>query len=289
MPTDENLCARGCSIVSWCSICHSACEMSTHLFLDCAFASAIWSWVSITLGFTVNTSFPMDLVLGCPFISSQLCELYIACIVHTLHTIWMARNVLIYHHSKVTVQAAITKIRTAVTLSCSSATGIIFHVSDELAILRNFHVDPRYGPAPLWQPPSYVGSNTGAYLGSFSCKLSSSSVLHTELMAIVLAIEKAFEHGWNKLWVESDSTIAIQVTKDHSMVPWDLRNRWSNCLSKNMQLLFSHTYREGNSCADKLANHGHQVTGFHWWVSLPSFIREEFSKDRCSLPCYRFT
>jgi ribonuclease HI len=159
------------------------------------------------------------------------------------------------------------KIRTAVTLSCSSATGGITHDNAEMPILRNFNVAPRYGPAPrittvLWQPPSYgwikVNSDgsvnglmsacgaifrdsSGAYLASFSCKLQSTSALHTELMAIILAIDKAFERGWSKLWVESDSKVAIQVTKDHSMVHWDLRNRWSKCFCKNMQLLFSHT------------------------------------------------
>jgi hypothetical protein len=37
-------------------------------------------------------------------------------------------------------------------------------------------------------------------------------------MAFILAIEKDFERGWSKLSVESNSKVAIQVTKDHSMV-----------------------------------------------------------------------
>ncbi|MCI10669.1 hypothetical protein A2U01_0031763 [Trifolium medium] len=30
-----------------------------------------------------------------------------------------------------------------------------------------------------------------------------------------------------RLWVESDSRIAIQATKTHLQVPWDLCNRYS--------------------------------------------------------------
>jgi ribonuclease HI len=61
--------------------------------------------------------------------------------------------------------------------------------------------------------------SSGAYKGGFSNKLEFSSVLHVELMAIILAIETAFSKGWMHLWMESDSQVAIRASKDHSIVP----------------------------------------------------------------------
>jgi ribonuclease HI len=106
-------------------------------------------------------------------------------------------------------------------------------------------------------------------------------------MAIILAIEHALARGWLHIWVESDSQVAIRATKDHTIVPWDLRNRWSNCFSHHMHILFSHIFREGNCCADKLANHGHLIPGFLWWDSLPLFVRDDFLRDRFGLVNYR--
>ncbi|MCI14817.1 RNA-directed DNA polymerase (Reverse transcriptase) [Trifolium medium] len=117
-------------------------------------------------------------------------------------------------------------------------------------------------------------------LGGFSCRLNVSSVLHTELLAIIIAIEQAHERGWFHVWVESHSQISIQATKDHSIVPWDIHNRWLNCFWLNMQIIFSHTFREGNSCADKLASHGLSIVNFQWWSSLPHFAYDDFIKDR---------
>jgi ribonuclease HI len=123
-----------------------------------------------------------------------------------------------------------------------------------------------------------------AYKGGFSSKLEYSTVLHAELMAIILAMEMALTKGWLRLWVESDSQVAIRASKDHSIVPWDLWNCWRNCFSRQMQLLFSHIYKEGNSCIDKLAAHGHVITDFHWWDVMPPLTYDDFLFD-----CLGFT
>lgn len=57
-----------------------------------------------------------------------------------------------------------------------------------------------------------------------------------------------------------------------------LRNRWKNCLqlTKQMSFIFSHIYREGNTCADKLAVYGTIIDCFVWWDLIPMFISEDF-------------
>jgi hypothetical protein len=47
MPTDENLRKRGCVTVSICVLCMSDYESTTHLFLTCPFAAALWNWLGI--------------------------------------------------------------------------------------------------------------------------------------------------------------------------------------------------------------------------------------------------
>lgn len=55
-----------------------------------------------------------------------------------------------------------------------------------------------------------------------------------------------------------------------------------------ISILSLHIFREGNCCAEKLANHGHEIANVFWWDSLPSFLREDFFRDRFGLPNYRF-
>lgn len=91
--------------------------------------------------------------------------------------------------------------------------------------------------------------------------------------------------------MESDSQLIILALGNSDLVPWTLKNRWLNCveLTKGMRFTFSHIYREGNACADKLAEFGLLNLGFRWWDSIPDFIIEDFSQNRNGLPSYRFT
>jgi ribonuclease HI len=49
------------------------------------------------------------------------------------------------------------------------------------------------------------GDSTGGFMGGFSCRLHVTSVLHTKLLAFIIAIEQAHQWGWLHVWVESDS------------------------------------------------------------------------------------
>jgi hypothetical protein len=64
---------------------------------------------------------------------------------------------------------------------------------------------------------------------------------------------------------------------------------------ENILLLFlknfivSHIYREGNNCADSLANLGLGFDGFLWWQDAPNIIRQDLVKNMLGMPNYRFT
>lgn len=71
---------------------------------------------------------------------------------------------------------------------------------------------------------------------------------------------------------------------------WALKTGWSNIIHiiQSMRFVVSHVYRESNSCADSLANHGLSTPGFSWWSLVPPFIKEAFYRNRTGLPSYRF-
>jgi ribonuclease HI len=128
------------------------------------------------------------------------------------------------------------------------------------------------------------------HLGSFADFLGNANVFATELHGVMCAIEAAFDRGWHSLWVECDSKLAVLAFKSPNMVPWSLRNRWENCLFKtlSMNFMITHVFREGNHCADKLANLGLSLQNYVWWVDIPLVIREDYSRNMLGLPCFRF-
>jgi len=49
VPADENLCARGCNVVSYSNLCDKAMKTSQHLFWDYTFMKNCWGWLASTL------------------------------------------------------------------------------------------------------------------------------------------------------------------------------------------------------------------------------------------------
>lgn len=95
-----------------------------------------------------------------------------------------------------------------------------------------------------------------------------------------------FDKGWHNLWLESDSMLVIHYLQNRSLnPPWQIRNRWLNCLSmiSSMSFHFSHIYREGNEAADALANLGLLQDNLSWWESPPLAIRGFLYKDLCGV------
>jgi len=72
------------------------------------------------------------------------------------------------------------------------------------------------------------------------------------------AIETACRFNWKDIWVKTDSQLVVLALKDAKMVPWSIRNKWTNCLEAISKMIFfaSHIRGEGNTCADGLANIG---------------------------------
>ncbi|KAL3522371.1 hypothetical protein ACH5RR_015205 [Cinchona calisaya] len=81
---------------------------------------------------------------------------------------------------------------------------------------------------------------------------------YAEFWSIRFGLQIAKEKGLNKLILESDSKVVIDLLNNNCEIPPHVRaliaDYRSYCLG--IQGRFQHSYREGNFCADILANIG---------------------------------
>ncbi|GAU28861.1 hypothetical protein TSUD_21990 [Trifolium subterraneum] len=178
-------------------------------------------------------------------------------VLHVIHSIWLARNGVRFNNAKITAHAAKMKILTSIKHSAQLAAGV------STAAEKQANTD---GSVTVGSAASggLFRDYMANFRGAFVQKISGHYVLHSELTTLILAMEIAH-------------------------MPWDLRNRWSNCFMLGLTLKWSHICREGNACADKLANIGHLHTRTRWWESLPSMLQDDFLSDRLGIPQYRTT
>jgi ribonuclease HI len=111
-----------------------------------------------------------------------------------------------------------------------------------------------------------------------------------ELQGALRAIEVAHQMNWRNLWLETDSALVLLAfTNPNFHVPWSLRNRWQNALilTRQMNFIVTHIFREGNQVADTLANHGLNLNSIMFWNVLPLFIKDSYDKNMYGFTNYR--
>jgi len=313
MPTDNNLRSRGCVVVLVCNLCMKTDESSDHLFLHCDFASRLSDWIGVKLHCVIDSSSVASLLDCWPArCSSQVSDIFLAAILHTIHTIWWARNAV--RCSNVTPSFHSTKVRihSLIASSGNISKGKCLHSDfdflDSFAVKHNCR-NVKDIISVLWKAPSspWLKVNTygsviggqvacgglfrdylGTFRGAFYCNIGIQTVFYAEVLGIILAIEYAAQQGWRNIWLESDFTSALLIFSKPMLVPIMLRNRWHNARQLGIQVISSHIFREGNCCANKLANMGHDITSAVWIDTLPTSVGLDFFRDRCGLPNYRF-
>ncbi|XP_039683793.1 uncharacterized protein [Medicago truncatula] len=190
-----------------CPLCYNQAKSSTHLFLECAFSKTIWNWLGIKLQRSIPLASPSSLLSFIPQrCSSQLRDVLVAAIVHSVHAIWLARNVVRFNASSISLHATMAKITTMIAI----------RVRDIIPV--------------VWQPPTspWVKANTDGsvrnlmaacggvfrdsrrtFLGGFTSNLGIVSVFQAEIMGLILAMEYASSNSWTRLWLESDSSSVL--------------------------------------------------------------------------------
>lgn len=118
LPIDEKLQLRGCTLVSMCPLCSRNSESSIHLFLECPFSTSIWLWLGIKLQRTISRTSPAALLSCIPQrCSSQLRDVLVVAIVHTVHSIWLAQNAVRFNASSISLHATMAKISSMIAMS----------------------------------------------------------------------------------------------------------------------------------------------------------------------------
>ncbi|KAF1865677.1 hypothetical protein Lal_00021708 [Lupinus albus] len=130
---------------------------------------------------------------------------------------------------------------------------------------------------------------TGNYRGGFAAFFGITDSLFAEVQAAIMAIEIANKKGWKNIWLECDSTLVVDIFKGRGVVPWRLVNSWLRCIHgiSSMRFIVTHIFREGNTCADRLAAFGVTSKVYTWWDVIIRFIFEEFNRNRLGVPNYR--
>jgi len=100
-------------------------------------------------------------------------------------------------------------------------------------------------------------------------------------------MEYVAHHNWTRLWLETDSTGAVNAFKNPSLIPLRLHNHWHNCTHNGLMVICSHIYRQGNCCADTMAALGHTLDATTWYHIMSASLSVDFARDRHGLPNFR--
>jgi len=104
---------------------------------------ALWRWLGAQLNCYLSLSSVASLFDCVPRqCSSQLRDVFVAAIIHTVHAIWLARNSIRFSAPKVSIYNTMIKISSMVTLSGINSSGNC--LSSDIYILKNFLVSPSH-------------------------------------------------------------------------------------------------------------------------------------------------
>jgi hypothetical protein len=128
-------------------------------------------------------------------------------------------------------------------------------------------------------------------MGGFAENIGNKSVFFAEISEAIKTIEIAHQNHWLNFCFETDSVLVVKAFSNLSLILWSLRNRWMNYLliTRRMNFFSFTIYREGNVCADVLANLGLGLLEFTFWNISPLRVCNSFARDKSGLPNLRFT
>ncbi|XP_050907957.1 uncharacterized protein LOC127121518 isoform X2 [Lathyrus oleraceus] len=202
------------------------------------------------------------------FRSTQCKSLASSTIIHAFDLIWYCMNQLKLHNKVISWKAITYLILDAASFP-GNHTKVIASLTTCGGIFKNRH---------------------GVAMKCFASNYDRQYAFCVELLGNFLAIKITHKRGWRNLWLETDFKLVSLAFKNSSSIPWRLKNRWFNCLSilNDMNFIVSRIVREGNRCADKLANLGLSVVNDVLFDSCPSIILNDYSRNIIGLPNFRF-
>ena len=231
----------------------------------------MWKCIGLKLNRVVPLTSVLAILVCVPaHCSSQLRDVIVAAIVHTMYCIWLARNAFRFSSASPCIHSTLARITSMVALSGMLSNSNCINL--DVVVFNKFLIPPSFRRVKdialvVWKPPtiSWVKANTdgsgiyhnascggifrdfrGTFLGCFASNVGRGSVFDAEILGLIFAMEFVAKHNWNRLWLECDSTSVVHAFKNPDVVPIRLRNRWHNCFQHGMMVLCSHIFQEGN-------------------------------------------
>ncbi|CAN1274277.1 Putative ribonuclease H protein At1g65750 [Linum perenne] len=115
-----------------------------------------------------------------------------------------------------------------------------------------------------------VRDNEGRGLLAYSMNLGICSITRAELRGALEGIKRAWEAGYRRVEIQSDSKAAIDILTDNSAVISHSHAlevlEFRDWLRRDWEIKIRHVYREANFAADYLASRGHSLPrGSHYF------------------------
>jgi len=176
-------------------------------------------WLGDRLGCVIDGTSMLTLLELIPAkCSSQCHDVLYSAVIHTVHTIWMAQNVVRYIPDGFSLHAATTKVYVCITLSGLSSNGK--SLLADVTFLNSFSITPNYRqrgqiisvicktPTHPWVKVNADGSllgghascggifrdHKGSFLSCFASNLGQLSFLEAEIHGFLLAMEYVAQH-----------------------------------------------------------------------------------------------
>ncbi|KAK2644794.1 hypothetical protein Ddye_019989 [Dipteronia dyeriana] len=253
---------------SRCSVCGVSSESSDHLFIRCRIAIALWEAVFSAFQQCISAdtwSLLFSQAMSVSF-SDHVRVLWKTTIHVVAWSVWLACNRLIFESKTMDLRSALSLVWRAMSDANRLEIECMRNCVDDLLILRRFdlHGCPARAPvirSVIWSPPAPGWTKVNTDGVALSSPAS-------------IAINFAWQNGWHRIWLESDSSYVVQLLSSHSkQVPWRIRQAWQRCIYQISKMEFQvfHIFRDENQVADVLSKHalGLEVDS---WGKLPVFL-----------------
>lgn len=131
--------------------------------------------------------------------------------------------------------------------------------SKSMHIIQNYKIHLMIRKCAL----KILRNHHGNWIVGFICKIGTSSSFMVELWGLREGLKLVKERGFHNVEVEMDANAVVKAINNYARADQEASFLLSDCVNLLDDITFlgvTHTLREGNKCANFLANHGHSTT-----------------------------
>lgn len=303
--TNDERKRRGLAESAICPLCNSGDETIDHLFRQCDQVKDIWGLAESPSDFSSSSHFPMTSWIKKACSNTKMTGKGITwqtMFPYMLWHIWLARNNIIFNN----VHTPAGEVVRRVTDDTNEALHLLLRHNGPLTATQQWvaWLPPPHGMVKLNTDGAMKSSSRLASAGGlfrnhqgnwvlgFISNIGHTSSFMAELWGVREGLRIAKIHGFDKIILEADSEAMIQALENDSAPTSHVNTLVKECkhiMKQFHTIKLCHIFREGNQCADFLANQGQQAV---WGTSIldhpPDDMRDLLLRDsQCVATCRR--